>query len=152
PAAESDVGGHAAEERKADALVLDAAIGIDEPGAHGTDLGAHGVLDESLQPVLGQHLGVVVEEQQKVAVDVRRAVVLNAGVVVIVAVVENAAREVGEVGVGLGLLALIVDDEEFVIIVRRLLDDAGDARLEQVEPVARGDDDRDQWLAGNVVL
>src|SRR5436190_24391931 len=44
----------------------------------------------------------------------------------------------------LGIVGVVVDDQQLVVWISRLREDALDARLENIEPVAGRDDDRDE--------
>ena len=61
--------------------VLESAVGEEEPSPHGADAGDLGVADQLAEPLGPADLGVVVQEQDEVVVELLDGLVVEPGVV-----------------------------------------------------------------------
>ena len=138
-----------------DAGVLDAVVGIVELRADTADLGAQRVRYHLVEPVAVDDLEVVVQQADQRGVGLAHAKIVDRGVIefagerhhahaarIRLASARALGRELREVGERLRLVAVIVDDQDLEVRVRGLGEQTLHARLEDVEAVARRDDQR----------
>ena len=127
-----------------DAGMLNASIPIQQLRTDGPHVGALRMLEHRRQPVGLNHLDVVVQEEQLLAARMPDAKVVQRRVVERLAPLVHLAsrRKRGEILHGVGVRALVVDDDDLVAIVIGAGPDALERGLEQCSLVARGDDDR----------
>ncbi|GJE45953.1 hypothetical protein AEGHOMDF_5153 [Methylobacterium soli] len=129
-----------------DAGMLHPTIRIVELGADDTDLAAQRLGDELVEPVLVDHDGVVVEQDQHRPVRLCRA-----GIVAPRPVEDSGTGEGAQARVGCGLRqegpcprlgTLVVDDEHLEVGIARSREQAREARFQQLDLVAGRHDDR----------
>ncbi len=129
------------------ACVLDGAVFIEQATADDADLGTLGLADQLIQPVAGADHGVVVEEDQHLGVGLGRGEVVHQRPVELPFVRHDARLsgrlKVRQIGLGLRVLALMVDDQQFMGrgVGRAVRLNALDAGPQQIEGVLGGDDD-----------
>ena len=136
-----------------EAGVLDPSIGVVEPGAHRAHLRSLRLLQHGGEPVGLDDLGVVVEEDEVLAPGLGSAEVVEGGEV------ERSRVRIDPPLVGdavearerLRLGAVVVQHDDLVARVARLLLDAPEALLEQGPPVPRRDDDGHERRSGELV-
>ena len=129
-----------------DAGVLHGVVRIVEHRADTADLGAQGLRDHLVEPVGVDDFEVVVEEAEDGALG------LLGGEIVDRAVIERCVvgddpdgrffRDLFEIRQRRRIIGAVVDDEDFVVRIRGLREDAVHAALEELEAVARGDEER----------
>ncbi len=110
--------------------MLEAPVLDDQAAADGADPGVGRVHHHPLDPVGGDHLHVVVEQQQVLALGDRGAVVdlfREAERAVEEDDPEPVAGDLAELGEDLGRGRAVGDDDDLVVVVGRGLDDAADA-------------------------
>lgn len=117
------------------ARVLDRVVGVVELRAHRTHVGALAVAEQFPQKVVGQHLNVVVEQQQVLALGERRAEVVDGREVECALVVDDAAvgKAAGQclvIGKRCRVGGVVLDDDDLKIVVARVFVQARQAAVE----------------------
>ena len=133
---------------KADAGMLNGVIGVEQLCTHTAHPLLLGVHDHLFQPVGGDDLGIVVEQQQIFAGGILLAKVVQSAVIEALALPGHDLEVVRVlllhplVGAeGLGLLAVVLDEDEFKIRVGGAGIDGIHAKLQIPDVVAGGDED-----------
>ncbi len=130
------------------AAMLQPAAGVEQPGADRADLRPHGAGDHLRQPVGGDDVDVVVEQQQDLAARLGRGAVVQRGEVERAGRGQDAQARVAaqavEQGVGRRRLAAVVHHQHFERGVGGAVQQPVEAAFEQRGAVARRHDDGDQ--------
>ena len=128
-----------------DARVLDTAIGVEKPCPDCTDFGSQGVTDEFLKPKGGDDFHIVVQECEYASTGVGGTEVLDCGVIEGAVVGEDADIRMGieltQVGQGVWIGGLVVDDQNFPGRVMGAVEDAFDTGAEDGVLVTGRDQD-----------
>ncbi len=127
--------------------MLQRSVRVEEASSDGSDLGSQRVGHHLVEPARPDHLGVVVEETDELALGPLDGLVVDRREVEGLVVPEDPrarAFELGEVGERSRVAALVVDEDELVVPVGRLRADALDAASEERLAVACRDDDGDE--------
>ena len=136
--------------------MLDRVVGVVELRAHRTHVGALAVAEQFPQKVVGQHLNVVVEQQQVLALGKRRAEVVDGREVERALVVDDAAvgKAAGQclvIGKRCRVSGVVLDDDDLKIVVARAFVQARQAAVQVVNVVFTGDQYADLRVAGQLV-
>ncbi len=130
-----------------DSRMLDRAIGIEQPRADRTHLGAQRVREHFLEPAGVDDLEVVVQQAHHVSVRLRDGEVVQGREVEWADIAQDArstkALEASQVVEGRRIAALVIDDEQFIISITGLREQRLYARLQQLVAIARRDDQAD---------
>ena len=131
-----------------DARVLHHAVGVQQPGPHRTDAGAHRMSDEFVQPARLDDLHIVVEQHDDLARGSLYRRIVQGRVVEGAWVAQDADSAVAfnlrQPSQGVGLPGCVVHDEQFPVGIGRPVTQTVHAGLEHGQLVAGGDDDADQ--------
>jgi hypothetical protein len=124
-----------------DPLVLDPPVLEVQARSDRPHLAPHRVLEHFFDPRWGDDLGVVVEEEQHIAVGRPGCGVHHPGVIEGMVVAHHPPRKTGQVRERRAVGCLVVDYDDLVIVIGRLLRDAAHTRFQEVETVPRRDND-----------
>src|SRR5271170_296743 len=126
--------------------VLDSSVWKYEFGADRTDRGQRSPADQAFEPARRQRLRIVVEKDQRIRSRFSRPVVTQSGKIERARSLEQAkagvARNFGEIGARSRFAAPVVDNDHLEIGFIGEAHQALDASSQQVDSIARGDDDR----------
>src|SRR5215212_4939235 len=127
-------------------------VRIDKPGPHGPDLRPLCMPEHRLQPLTGDYLGVVVEEEYVLCLGMGGGKVVDSRVVERFPERYDPVRYRGQVFQCLLIFAVVVDDEQLVIRVGRQPLDTFYATLQEGGVVPRRDNDTYFGLAFDLQL
>ena len=135
-----------------DAAVLDAAVRVVQLGADDAYFRTLSVVEQGVDPVFVQNGCIVIEQDQVLAAGLRNCKIVDRRIVERVRIAQHAdllAAQLGDaiqVGASGRLLAVVVDDQQFVACVPGALDQAVDQAVKHRQLIACGHDDRYQRL------
>jgi hypothetical protein len=133
--------------------VLDAIIGIVEFGADAADFRAEGLADHFIEPITVNDLEVVVEQADERCGGLTDAKIIDGGEVEFSGEGDDAdgrrrgrgagvdLSNRGEVIEGGGIVGTVIDDEDFKSWISGFGEKALDARFQEVESIAGGNDE-----------
>ncbi|MNQ93918.1 hypothetical protein D3C85_1094070 [compost metagenome] len=134
------------------APMLHPAIAIIEFGAHHADAWTQQMGDHLFQPARTHDFGVVIEQADELTTGLAHGGIVN-GRIVERMVIRNHPHPVflgsmGQIGQGIGLIALVVHHQDLQIGIASPFHQAINTGLEMSHPITSGDDHRDAWQPG----
>ena len=139
-----------ASETDEDACVLNGAVRIKELCAHGADPVLRQLGNHFAEPVSGDDFGVVVQQAEQGAFRFANGKIVDSRIIEDIIILQYTDSLIlgdrAEVLERFRQLALVVDNQDLVALIVRLLDERCDARRQKVHTIARRNNDRDMGL------